>query len=303
MTMDKRSKRTVGWRSMVAELLRDFGSRGERSSRLGGGLRKRSEHKRKSFELEAMEPRLLLSADLSYAATSAVHDLTLRAVHQASDYYLRLFDTTTLAANGAALTEWALTTGSDLSVVIQRGGSTDSNLRDAAGDTLRVDLASFSAIDGFVRTNGGTLSLNFVGGSQLLSKDHMTVVGNAGTAGYGLAVHGSGDIALSAQGQFAGNLVISGDEGVSGDSATDLSAVDLTIQSTPTKQGGIVSTGILANANAAITFLSSHLTASGTLALEAFASVSALDSGSDLVPPVIDFVVNFGLAPPGRMRR
>jgi hypothetical protein len=266
----------------MAELLRSFGDRGERTARSGGNRRKQSGHKRNSFELESIEPRLLLSADLSYAATSAVHDLTLRAAQQGENYYLRLFDTTTLAANGAALSEMALKTAIDLNVVIQRGGSVDSTIRDAAADTLRVDLSTFAVLDGFVRTNGGIMSLDFVGGSQLVSKDHMTVAGKAGTVGYGLAVHGSGDVTVSAQGQFGADLTISGDQGVHGDAATDLKAVNLTIKSTPIQKDGIVSSGILANANAMITLMSSHLTASGALTLEAFASVSASDSGADL---------------------
>ena len=59
------------------------------------------------------------------------------------------------------------------------------------GDTLRIDLATFSTLDTFVNANGGVLNLNFEGGDDgLLAFGDDVQVEGTGTfsVGYGLNI-------------------------------------------------------------------------------------------------------------------
>ena len=79
--------------SILGKLLR------EAFARWGGAEGGREEPaaaqmRRQSFTLEAIEPRLLLSADLSYAALSSTHDFTVKASDDGGgNYSVNLYET------------------------------------------------------------------------------------------------------------------------------------------------------------------------------------------------------------------
>src|SRR5437879_8617975 len=102
--------------SILSKLLR------EAFARWGGADGGREERaapqtRRQSFTLEAIEPRLLLSADLSYAAGSSAHDFTVKAEQSAGNYYVNLYETSNLLSSIATKT---IVGGSDVSISIGR---------------------------------------------------------------------------------------------------------------------------------------------------------------------------------------
>src|SRR6267378_191385 len=86
--------------------------------------------RRQAFTLEALEPRLLLSADLSYAALSSAHDFTVKAEQSGGNYYVNLYETSNLAAS---IDSQLITGGSDVSVTIGRDDV--AGTRALSGDT------------------------------------------------------------------------------------------------------------------------------------------------------------------------
>src|ERR1700731_1074636 len=66
--------------SVLGKLLREaFARWGRLDSQRPAAERTPASARRQAFTLEALEPRLLLSADLSYAALSSAHDFTVKA--------------------------------------------------------------------------------------------------------------------------------------------------------------------------------------------------------------------------------
>ncbi|MEX0958002.1 MAG: LEPR-XLL domain-containing protein, partial [Burkholderiales bacterium] len=162
-----------------------------------GLLRKalRERRRRNAMRMEAMEQRLLLSADLTYTDIS-VFDLTLIAKDA---------DTLELIQTGNP--------GNSLGMVDLDAGAFDGdgnveiNIKrlvpmstefagDAFADRLRIDMSTLDLLNGFVASGGGnTLELHFEGGDETLFDDHVNLQGTGSyTLGFGLHIASSSDI-------------------------------------------------------------------------------------------------------------
>ena len=205
--------------------------------------------RRQGFILEAIEPRLLLSADISYAAASTVHDFTLKA----DSGSLSLYDSSDLTT---ALATKAISGGSDASVSIARDDTLGAQALN--GDTLHIDLDTFHLLDAAL--SGHVLTIDFQGGSERVSTDHLTVDGSTGAVGFGLSIQSSSDIASSATASITGDLTLKSEQ-----TASDL-----------------LSTGLWADSNTGITLTGAQLTASGTLNLTAHSNVSVSTDGTGM---------------------
>ena len=139
--------------------------------------------RRPEFTLEAMEPRLLLSADVNYPAVSAATDVTLRVIDDA-DPGLKIQLTET--AGGSVLFTGAIAQNENV-VNVTRGASGS-----IFADTIRVDLASFALLD----PNGDALTINFDFQGQDLFKDK--VILGSGSLDFGLTVRSNTDIEVPA---------------------------------------------------------------------------------------------------------
>src|SRR6266478_2159223 len=117
--------------SILGKLLR------EAFARWGGADDGPAQTRRQSFTLEAIEPRLLLSADLSYAALSSAHDFTVKAEQSGGNYYVNLYETSNLAAS---IDSQLITGGSDVSVSIGRDDV--AGTRALNGDTVHIDVST-----------------------------------------------------------------------------------------------------------------------------------------------------------------
>ena len=112
---DKQSfKRTV-LDAVLDKVVRELFGDGDRprQRKTGGGVSPRKKPQRQTFFLEAIEPRLLLSADLSYLSAST--EFSLKAV---DGTHVRLFDNTATAVGSAVAI-------SDGSLTIERTGGID----------------------------------------------------------------------------------------------------------------------------------------------------------------------------------
>ncbi len=189
-----------------------------------------------AFGIETLEPRLLLSANLTYPELSLVTDMTLVAVLDGSDAKLELRET---GNPGNVLDSEVLNAALENEVIIQRGGS--DTVRDIAGDTIRIDLDSFDlpALAAFI--GAGTLDIDFIGGKDIsflegiipgIGNDKVRLEGTGPTSiGFDLSVHSSSDIEIDA-GTFT--LTGSNDLTVESDSTihmtdTILAAHDVTL--------------------------------------------------------------------------
>ena len=191
------------------------------------------------FSLEAMEPRLLLSADLTYAtldtapmfnftgittyaASLASTNYTLKAENDSGTLYWRLYGTGTDLVPFAAtkVLESKITVAADLDVNVKRSdlgltdvGGSGLNLSDFIGDKLTIDLDSLNVLD--AQFAGTTIDIDFAGGKDIdigsilglgplpvpIANDQLILSGNAGTfAGHALKVHSSSDIVNEAGG-------------------------------------------------------------------------------------------------------
>jgi hypothetical protein len=102
----RRWKRNLLGSSALGKVLGGFATRGRQ--RLGIGKRQESKQqvaarppakaRRQGFALEAIEPRLLMSADISYATFTAAHEFTLKAEGGA----LNLYETGTSTIDASA---------------------------------------------------------------------------------------------------------------------------------------------------------------------------------------------------------
>ena len=237
--------------SRLAKLLRDVFSR-----RPSAPLERRAESRplrRQAFMLEPMEPRLLLSADLSYtpaASNALATQFTLKAVTTTD---LKLFDNLNNEVASATL--------NDGSVNIDR-----SALGDAFGDTIHLALDTFSMLDATsagISGNGNLLGITFSGGDQRLFGDTVALDnGTSAALAFGLSITSNSHITAS------GTLSVAG---------------DLSLTSEQTGIGGAIvsSQGLLANADTAITLTGAHLTASGNVTLNAHSNVDVNATGAE----------------------
>src|SRR5262249_8208535 len=95
--------------SILDKVVRDLFGRGDRPKhRRSGAARPPAKRRRQSFALEAIEPRLLLSADLSYTpalGNPLANEFTLKAVN-ATD--LKLYDNAANEVGSATLSDGAV---------------------------------------------------------------------------------------------------------------------------------------------------------------------------------------------------
>jgi len=208
-------------------------------------LRERKPHKRLDFSMEALEPRLLLSANVNYPAVpSSVTDLTLQIVND-SGLKVKLLETANLSN---AVFSSSISANED---TINIGRALTPGLFQ---DTVRIDLSTFDLLN----PAGDALTINFAGGAQDAWSDQVILSGSA-TLGYGLTVASNADIAVS------GSLTLS--------DADD----DITLQVAMTDNGlptPLTTNDFYANATADIDVngvLSAHdvnLTATSTVTLD-----------------------------------
>ncbi|HUX25249.1 MAG TPA: LEPR-XLL domain-containing protein, partial [Burkholderiales bacterium] len=196
--------------SLLGKLLRETFARwgrGKRPSLPAPAARGR----RPSFALEAIEPRLLLSADISYALSTATHDFTLKATQ---GNVLNLYDTGTSTVAGTATLSASDISGGQVNVTVARG----PGIGGANADTVHLDLNTFHYLNSLL-SNSDTLNIGFDGGSQRLNQDLVTLDGtSAGSAiGYNLSVTSNSQISSSATATVQGNLSINSEQsGVTG---------------------------------------------------------------------------------------
>src|SRR5207247_826734 len=83
--------------SVLGKLLRDVFAGWDLPDRRRRGAQIMAAPPLQAFTLEALEPRLLLSADLSYAALSGTHDFTVQASDDGGgNYSVNLYETSNL---------------------------------------------------------------------------------------------------------------------------------------------------------------------------------------------------------------
>lgn len=160
--------------SIIARLLKNvFGRWGRTPGRTSTEGTRASV--RRSFALEALEPRLLLSADLSAGATWAT-DLTVSALDathvQISDGSIT--NTTSVALPGDGVINITRTSTSDV-----------------LGDTVHLDLTSLAGL------SATALTLNFTGGRQTAAADRVHLE-NTGTLGYDFTINSDAAIQVDA---------------------------------------------------------------------------------------------------------
>jgi len=201
--------------SRLAQLVREVFSR--RPSQPSRGGDESRPLRRQSFTLEALEPRLLLSADLSYAAASSAHEFTVKATQDSGNYYLSLFDSSDLLTSIAD----KQVVGSDVTVSVGRDDTLSA--RALNSDTVHLDLDSFSLLDAIMA--GHTLGIDMQGGDQRLFQDLMTVDGTTGAVGYSLSLTANSQVSSSATASITGNFSITSEQaGISGVGAKKLQA-------------------------------------------------------------------------------
>jgi hypothetical protein len=194
-------------RTFLSKLLNDAFARW-RSPRSEPAPESVREPARRGFALEALEPRLLLSADISYGL-AAGHDLTLKAGGTSGAATLDLYDGASLVSSHAF----------DLNVTIERGGFNPIGdaARAAAGDTLHIDLSNFSILD--AQAAGGLLDIKFTGGSQTATQDLVQLDGSE-SIGFGLKIESDTAISvpdptqLTATGKDISLMVSASDDGL-----------------------------------------------------------------------------------------
>src|SRR4051812_33112724 len=178
-----RSMRDVFAQSWLASQLRGvFGSVQPRAGKLP---RTRPRRQRPDFALEVLEPRLLLSADVSYPTSpldTAVTALTLQIVNSGG-LHVRLTET---GNPGNEIFSAAIAaTENTINVSRATGGS-------VFADTVTVDLSTFDLLS----PTGDQLTINFDGGMQDVFSDSVVLSGTA-SLGYSLTVNSNADIAVN----------------------------------------------------------------------------------------------------------
>ncbi|HUJ88277.1 MAG TPA: LEPR-XLL domain-containing protein, partial [Burkholderiales bacterium] len=237
--------------SVIAQVLREAFTRLGRRSPAPAAKRSAPAARHQDFVLEALEPRLLLSADLSYAATSTTHDFTLKAVSGA----ISLYETSNLST---AIDTQSISGGGDVNVSIARDDTAGAQALN--GDTLRIDLDTLNLLNSAM--SGHVLTLDFEGGNERVSTDHVIVNGATGAVGYGLTIQSSSDIASSA--------------------TADFSAGDFSLLSQQTASD-LLDTGLWADSNTGISLSGANFTIeNGALNLTAHSDVSVSTDGTGM---------------------
>ncbi len=211
---------SVPWAKLLHDVLR--GKR-RKDSRRGPLPRPPVTRRHRRFTLEAVEPRLLMSADIAYAL-GAAQPLTLQATHSGSTYTIGLYET----GNTNPVYSANLSAATDTTVTINR---TDSS---SQGDTIDVDLDSFNALDSFFAAQGAnnqTLTLQFAHNSQSAANDLVNLDATGATLSYGLSVQSDSQIASSATASVTGDLTLTS-QTTGGDSQVNLTDANLTATGT-----------------------------------------------------------------------
>jgi hypothetical protein len=247
MKFGRRAKHLSAKMSLLGDLLQGLNRRGRRELARKGAVRAPARPRRPAFGLEPVEPRLLMSADLSYSSLAGESmQLTVGGSAGAP--------TINLSGSFGTVSKNLVGSGDTTINVLRSTGS------DLFGDTLNIDLNSFATLNTFVSGSGGSLTIDFEGGDERLSTDHLTISGNSGALNYGLNVTSTSDIATGATINVTGNL---------------------TLQSAQT-EGDVLGTGLLANANTGISLNGAHLTASQGITLTAASTLNVTTTGLGL---------------------
>lgn len=185
--------------------------------------------------VEALEPRLLLAADLiysegtppntfdpdaiaAYAAGLVSTNFTLRAEQDGGNLFWRLYGTGTdvLTIPATQVLQYPITQASDLDVNVTRdnNGAEDIvlglGLKDFVGDRLTIDMDSLSVLNG--QFAGTTIDIDFAGGKDVdlgaivgvvlpspstILDDQMVLAGTVagGAIQHDVLIHSSSDIA------------------------------------------------------------------------------------------------------------
>ena len=205
---------------------------------------------RSSFTLEALERRILMSADISYSAM-LYSNVILQA---AGGGVINLVNT----SNSALIATATITNGATNFTVQGTGGSW---LNPVPSDTIHINVASFANLNGVIGA-GNTLQLNFNGDGQYSDPSQVDFDGAASgapaTLTFGLSVNTPASIAIT------GATVLGGDTTLTSSQSTS----------------GWANGGIDANASTSITMANASLTDAGhALTLTASSNPTVNDSG------------------------
>src|SRR5579859_4943841 len=226
--------------------------------------------RRRGFMLEQLEPRLLLSADLSYTGPIANPTATEFWLKAISSNQVQLYDsaTDTGSSHEATLSAFTITAGT---VTMDRllGG-------DALSDTVHLVTDSFAQLDPGstgITGNGNKLGISFEGGDQTLFQDVVMLDDSTATDltqtnhAFGLSVTSNSQITASNTSiNVAGDLSLMSDQ-TGSDKITGLVV------------GG---KGALALGNAGVTLDGATLQATGgTLTLEAHSNLGVTNVTAD----------------------
>ena len=209
--------------------------------------------RRNAMRLEALEPRVLLSADLIYGADpgdAGVTDFTLVAEDNSGNLFVKLYETANMTNEIGSI---QIDDPSELELDIKRFGGDVAGA--ASGDRLRIDMDTLSALGGYVSANGNLLTLNFDGGNELVADDHVNVEGTGSySIGYGLSITSTSDIivglgSVTLDGEFS---LHSEDEISVLSSTIDAQTHNITLTAN-SSSNGIFGVGIFGPGNALIT--------------------------------------------------
>jgi len=248
--------------------------------------------KKHPFLFEPLEPRLLLSADLTYAplatpppltqegitgylASVVSTNYTLRAENDSGTLFWRLYGTGTdlVPIPPTQVLQQQIDDFGDLDVNVKRDdlGATDIvaglSLIDFVGDKLTVDLDSLSVLDG--QFGGTTIDIDFTGGKDIdigtilgigplpvpLANDQLIVIGNGGTFNnHPLKIHSTSDIVNDPSGV---QIIASSDVELKSDSTLTINGASAITASNISllveATGSPLVKGLLANASGKVT--------------------------------------------------
>jgi len=214
---NKEAHKRSAFETLLDKVIREIlPGRDSRRRHWGGAAKPAAKPRRQSFTLEAIEPRLLLSADLTYGAPGSVPGGITNAT-DISNYVSTLTSTTfvlkaeessgnafwNLYATGldgnaspTLAAQHQITAASDLDVNIKRDDLGVSNsklsLIDFIGDKVTVDTDSLSVLN--ARFAGTKIDIDFAGGKDIdigsligiqlplpLANDQVVLSGNGGS--------------------------------------------------------------------------------------------------------------------------
>ncbi|HVC84584.1 MAG TPA: LEPR-XLL domain-containing protein, partial [Solirubrobacteraceae bacterium] len=291
--------------SVLGGLLREAFARWSRAGRAAeAAFLPGASAPRESYVLEPLEPRLLLSADISYAAmgvTSGATSFTMKAVNSGSGFALNLYNGTS-SVGSVALSAGDIS-GGNLTVNIDTSRASAPTSPDNYGDTLSLDLGTFAALNGlFSGTNNALLSLNFQGGVDSFDpnlsggtptgNNDQVILGGTATAGngnaigYGLDLVSSSDILVGADtnASLSGDLTLQSDSSIAvtgnGTSTATLDAANITLDAYANQpKQAVDGVGFQDSQNSEIALDHASLTATSALTLDAHSEVTATANG------------------------